>query len=183
MRRMKSLLLVSIVLFGCSDSKKTADAPPQGTSCATYCSTIMANCTGTNQQYSDMQTCTSTCEKFDAGTVGAMSGNNKECRVTHAGLAMTAPSPHCLHAGPGGGGACGMNCEGFCTIVTKTCATQYPDMPGCMTTCAMFNTTPDYNSMQTGGNTFACRLYHATAATVTPTVHCPHTLMTSATCQ
>jgi len=181
---MKSLLVIALLAFGCSDSKKTADAASDTAhSCAQYCTSIMSACTGTNQQYDSMQTCTSTCEKFPLGMPGAMSDNSKECRFTHAGLAATAPSPHCLHAGPGGGGACGMNCEGFCSIVTATCPTQYPDMAGCMTTCAGFATTPDYNSMQTGGNTFACRLYHATAATVNAALHCPHTQMTSATCQ
>jgi hypothetical protein len=42
---------------------------------------------------------------------------------------------------------------------------------------------PAYNSMQTGGNTFACRLYHATAASASPDPHCKHTAATSDTCK
>jgi hypothetical protein len=46
----------------------------------------------------------------------------------------------------------------------------------------MFATDPASTSAVTSGNSLSCRIYHATAASVDPGTHCPHTAMTSATC-
>jgi len=147
--------------------------------CANYCTAITANCTGTNQQFSGMNECMSSCMHYPVGVAADTSGNTLGCRTYHAGAAMTGPDVHCRHAGPGGDGVCGANCESFCALVLGECTgalMQYGgDMGTCMTACAGFATTPAYNSSQTSGNTFACRLYHATAASVNPTTHCPHT--------
>jgi len=94
---------------------------------------------------------------------------------------------HCRHAGPGGDGACGGNCESFCTLVLGSCTggnAQYNgDMNTCMTACAGYATTPAYNSGVTMSNSYACRLYHATAASMNPAVHCAHTAAVSSQCQ
>jgi hypothetical protein len=99
--------------------------------------------------------------------------------------AMTAADMHCRHAGPGGNGACGADCEGFCTLVLDSCTdanVQFSgDMNTCMTACAGYATTPVYSSSVTMGNSFACRLYHATVASGNPE-HCKHTAATSAAC-
>jgi hypothetical protein len=53
-----------------------------------------------------------------------------------------------------------------------------------MLDCGMFSTTPTYNASITSGNSFACRMYHLTAAAgVDPVFHCPHIQLASATCQ
>jgi hypothetical protein len=52
-----------------------------------------------------------------------------------------------------------------------------------MTTCAGFATTPAYSDAVKSGNSLSCRIYHATAASLAPAVHCPHTAAVSATCQ
>ena len=51
-----------------------------------------------------------------------------------------------------------------------------------MTACAAFPTTPAYNAGVTGGDSFACRLYHLTAASGDPVTHCPHIKPTGGPC-
>jgi hypothetical protein len=147
----------------------------------------MSSCTATLAQYSSMADCMATCTQFPVGTAADMANNTLGCRTYHAGAAAGAPAVHCRHAGPGGNGACGADCEGFCTIVLGECTganQQYGgSMATCMTSCAGYATTPPYSSSVTGGNSFACRLYHATAAASTPNVHCPHTAAASGPCQ
>ncbi len=167
-------------LAACDDDDGgTPDAPGVALTCANYCTQITSNCTAGNQQYGTMAECMSTCTHFPLGTAADMGGNTLGCRIYHAGAAMTGPDVHCRHAGPGGDGACGANCLGFCTLVLGTCtgaSAQFNgDMNTCMTACGGFATTPPYDSSKTGGNTFACRLYHATAASANPVTHCPHT--------
>ncbi len=99
---------------------------------------------------------------------------------------MGDPVTHCPHAGPAGEGVCGAECESFCTLAAGLCTganKQWPDMASCMTDCATFPTTPQYNASVTSGNSYACRLYHLTAASITPSVHCPHIQKMSAVCQ
>jgi hypothetical protein len=171
------------------DAPKEIDAPPAAMlTCDSYCTRIMQNCTGTNQQYGSMADCTASCARYPLGALADTGGNTLGCRLYHAGAAMTGPDLHCRHAGPGGDTACGANCLGFCTLVLGSCTTpqtqQYGgDMATCMTACDAFPKTPAYNSMQTGGDTFACRLYHATVAASLPANHCAHTGAASDTCK
>ncbi len=151
----------------------------------------MTTCTGSNAQFTSQASCEGTCSAWMAGTAGATSGNTLACRGYHLGVAATgtaAAATHCPHAGPGGGGACGANCEGFCTVAQAKCAGQFADNTACMTACSGFtNATAMYTSMGNGsGNTFACRLYHLTVAatdTASATTHCPHIPATSPPCQ
>jgi len=193
---MRSFLICALSLAAftaCSDdSTKTPDAPMGGgdLTCANYCGKIMANCTAANAQFDDMDKCLQSCAKYPMGAVADTSGNTLGCRLYHAGNAATTPDVHCRHAGPGGDGVCGMNCDGFCGLVQAVCSAQatppYANMAACTTACAGFATTPAYSSTVTNGNSLACRLYHATNASksaMTAMMHCPHTAMASATCQ
>jgi hypothetical protein len=137
------------------------------------------------------------------------SGNTLGCRFTHAGLAASAGVvPHCWHAGPYGYGACGTECEGFCTLATGWCspdggfdggAPPYASLDMCKTACAGFVKIDDadgganfvdggYSAAgPTGGNTLDCREYHLGAAlhghgATDQQFHCPHVAATSATC-
>jgi hypothetical protein len=175
------------VIDAAIDAADEIDAPGAPT-CADYCTTITANCSAANLMYGTAAECMATCALFDPAAT--MTGNTLGCRVYHAGNAagsMQNANTHCRHAGPGGDGVCGANCAGFCTIVMGACAGQnplpYADMAACMTACGNYATTPVYSATVTGGNSFACRLYHATAASANPGLHCPHTAMVSATCQ
>ena len=178
--------IVPIALAGlaaCGDDDGGGDEQ----SCESYCTSIMANCTGANQQYGGMADCVTTCSNFPVGAAADTSGNTLGCRTYHADAAMAGPDVHCRHAGPGGNNACGADCLGFCSLVLSECTganAQYGgDMGQCMTACGAFATTPAYSSSTTSGNSVACRLYHATAASLNPGTHCAHTAATSATCQ
>jgi hypothetical protein len=147
------------------------------------CTTIQAACTGTNAQYASMDTCVASCAHFPAGASGAMSGNSLACREYHAMAAQTDPTTHCVHAGPSGGGVCGMPCDGFCSLVVAECPAQYASATDCMTTCGGYIATPSYNATVTTGNSLSCRIFHATEAAMDPATHCSHTAMASPVCQ
>jgi len=176
------ILAISIVsLAACGDDGGGGmDGPPAAElTCASYCSSITANCTTTNSQFTGMTDCMASCTHYPLGALSDMAGNTLGCRIYHAGAAASGPDVHCRHAGPGGNTACGADCLGFCTLVLGSCTganVQFGgDMATCMTTCAGYATTPAYSSTVTNGNSFACRLYHATQAAVNPTTHCGHT--------
>jgi hypothetical protein len=147
-----------------------------GADCAKYCTDIMANCADMNAQYSSSEACMATCKTFPAGTAADTSGNTAGCRTYHAGAAKMDPPLHCPHAGPSGDGACGMDCEGFCSVVVATCPTEYKDAASCATACAGIKNDVDYSAAVTSGDSLSCRLYHATVATTDPATHCPHTV-------
>lgn len=126
MKNQKHLLsaVVVVALAGCGSSNPAPDTGTNpgtdgggvdsgaGTSdCGTYCSSIMAICTGDNAQYASAADCMAQCTELSwpAGTAGATSGNTLACRTYHAGAArdMMMPAVHCPHAGPTGGGVCG----------------------------------------------------------------------------
>ncbi len=156
-----------------------------GPTCTSYCNVIETNCTGTNDQYVSTAACLESCSPIPDGTAADTGGNTVGCRTYHAGAAMADPATHCPHAGPGGAGACGGNCEGFCTIALGVCtgANQvYATLNQCLTECAMFPTAPAYNTSTTSGNSFACRMYHLTAASLDPVGHCPHIPLGSPVC-
>jgi hypothetical protein len=195
MPRMRTLLL-TFALVACGDSGNTAidAAPPVTQDCATYCTEILANCTGTNLQFADMAHCTAACGSFAMGMAADKSGNTLGCRIYHAGEpAKMDPVTHCPHAGPGGDktsvvappGTCGDACTSFCTLEIKACGVtgdagglgQYASQADCTAKCALFpNPTKLYSPMSVG-DSLACRLYHATNAAIAgnATVHCVHT--------
>lgn len=155
--------------------------------CETYCIDIMANCIGENAQYTNTETCVETCKALPQdGMASATTGNSIQCRTYHAGSpAKMDPAMHCTHAGPGGAGACGMDCEGFCAIAIGTCNTQWPTMAACMdmaTGCPAFkDDMMKYDAKDTAGDTFDCRLYHLTVATTDAATHCAHTVFATKT--
>lgn len=198
---MRNLLFAIVMLAACGDDKGKADidapvaadaaidapvmidAPPGTPSCAAYCTAIMANCTAGVQQYANATDCMNSCMNFPVGTGADTTTNTLGCRQYHAGLAQAAPNTHCVHAGPAGDGACGALCEGFCSIALARCPTQAPNANQCANACAGYATTgTPYNQSIQSGNTRECRLYHVTAASTSPNVHCPHIGQVSVTC-
>lgn len=213
MPAMRKLLLLLLVLVGCSDDK-TNNTPPVDAAvdaapltCANYCSTITSACTGALAQYGGttaqdaMDHCSGTCATFMKSD--AQSGDTFGCHMQHAmnATAAGAATTHCPHAGPGGDaigspGICGDPCTNFCTIVMGVCTggnAAYTSMGDCMTSCGMFSTataytvnTSNFPSTPPTGDNLACRLYHATNAAVSPTaatMHCAHTKPVSAVCK
>lgn len=160
-----------------TDAGPTDDAPPAGPTCAAYCTTIMANCTGTNAQYGDMDACLANCDAFPAGGAIDTSGNTLGCRLYHATNAATAAALHCGHAGPSGGAVCGTTCEGYCALALANCTGAdeiYADATACATACAAITDDVDYTTAATSGDSLACRIYHLTVAASMPGTHCPH---------
>jgi hypothetical protein len=183
-----------VLLAACGGNDETAspdaevgdiDAADQVPTCADYCTTIEAACAAPRDQWSNEATCLGACAAWSVGTIDDMSGNTLGCRNYHAGAAEGDPATHCVHAGPGGAGACGTNCEGFCTLALDACTganEQWATMGECMTECAGYDTAEAYDITDTGGDSFACRLYHLTAAVGDPDTHCAHIVDASATC-
>jgi hypothetical protein len=170
---MRTLLILSLVLFGCSDDKTNntppadaavpADAAAAAPDVAKYCTDITAHCTGANAQYPSMDQCVATAKGFPVGTSNDQVGNTLGCRAYHAGApSMTLPTTHCIHAGPNGdqvnaAGTCGDACASFCALEIKFCGSisapianvtdttnAYQDLAGCMQKCGTFNKTNLY---------------------------------------
>ncbi|MCB9574072.1 MAG: hypothetical protein H6709_18470 [Kofleriaceae bacterium] len=181
------LQAVVIVLLGLGcgggDDGGTADAG--GTTCDQYCDRLQASCTGATSQFTSRDQCMATCATYPQGTTGATSGNSLECRYYHAGAALGDPATHCPHAGPGGAGVCGANCDGYCQLVMATCTgpqQQYSSDIDCLTQCATITDDEPFDSGDVDGDTLACRLYHASVATQDPVTHCPHVVPASPVC-
>jgi hypothetical protein len=179
---MTRALVFLVLVAACSG----AGTPPDGGvpdagppfSCDAYCDAISAACTGPNAQYSTRQRCLNACAAFPMGTAGDTSGNTLGCRLSHAQRAGADAGAECEAAGPGGGGVCGSNCDGFCQLVLKYCTgmnTVYPDSSSCESVCMSFGTSAVYSVTDTSIQTrtqVACLLYHAQEATTVPMDHC-----------
>ncbi len=171
---------------GMTTSEPTTGEPTTGGGtnfCESYCDSIGANCSGTHTQYGSLATCMASCAGFLPGTPADTGGNTLGCRTYHAGAAKDMPEVHCTHAGPGGNGACGANCDGFCTLAAHACPEAWADETACQTACATFAPEESYDATDVAGDTFACRLYHLTAAALDPVTHCAHIKGDSAPCQ
>ena len=195
------------------DSGMAQETGPVGdggaVNCTAYCAAVMGTCTGFYKQYLDTPECMTACALLPPGKFGDTSGNTVGCRTTHAGLAATGGlNPHCWHAGPFGYGACGNECEGFCTLATSFCSPDggfdggpaaYASVGDCMTSCAGYRKIDDpdgggtgalgvdggYNAAgPTSGNTLDCREWHLDNALDMPgsnagqNLHCNHVGMT-----
>jgi hypothetical protein len=164
-----------------TDSGSAGDTGMTGAlSCATYCTSLMATCTGANQQFTGMDQCLNSCKAYPVGTAADQSGNTLGCRTYHAANAKGDPATHCPHAGPGGAGSCGEDCDGFCQIAMMYCtaanmAAVYSSLEQCKATCATFPDTVKFNVTDTTLQTkkaVACLLYHVQEASAAPPDHC-----------
>jgi hypothetical protein len=149
--------------------------------CERYCDTIATACTEDFEQYASPMACRALCALLDPGEPGDFSGNTVECRLARAQLARATGEqpPYCHTAGPGGGGVCGTDCEGFCTIMAQKC-TLMGSFEECLPLCsAVPNLTDEDDSLTyataiQNGDSVQCRLYHVTAATLDSRIHCSH---------
>jgi hypothetical protein len=146
-----------------------ADEP----SCEAYCGQLGDNCTGDLAVYASPAICMAACAGFPVGDIADVSGNTLGCRQYHSGAAAGDPATHCPHAGPGGAGYCGADCESFCALAAAHCPGAYEDEPTCMTACADYASTPPFNANVKTGDTVECRLYHVSVAAVDD-MHCGH---------
>lgn len=146
---------------------------PAELDCETYCATVMQNCTGDHAVYASNDICLGVCGKLPVGASTDTTGNTLGCRTYHAGAAEMDPATHCPHAGPGGAGFCGENCESYCTLVLATCADEFASEDECLDACAKYPTQEPFDVYDTTGDTIQCRLYHVSVAT-TDASHCAH---------
>lgn len=164
--------------------RAVVDAGASGStaSCARYCSIVNGSCTGPDQQYASDAACLAVCGALPwGGATDGVSGNTVQCRLMRAELAGTTgePSDYCYAAGPGGGGVCGSNCEGYCALMTATCS-ELGSLRECLDACAAVPDLSKGPSMRPAamtiqsGNTLQCRLFHVSAATLDPSGHCAH---------
>jgi hypothetical protein len=167
--------------------------------CSNYCMAIMANCTGTNQQYSDMANCMKICSYMPAGTPTDRTVDSVGCRTNSANDAKTDPSK-CWFAGPLSDGACGNDCNTFCNVATQYCGASvgYQSFDDCNSICSQYQrvippaTDGQYSAMYTPGtmpetqDTLECRAYYlfieALASTTAQTMDCPYAANMSAKC-
>jgi hypothetical protein len=183
---METRLKISmVVLFaavgagaGCGSSTSSAN-PDSGTSaltCAAYCTAIQANCVDPNIQYSTKDNCMNSCMAMPVGTAADTSGNTLGCRIYHAGAAKADPVTHCVHAGPGGAGVCGANCDGYCQIAMKFCtgaSKVYDTLADCQTVCATAQTDAKFTVLpEPEGPQVACLLYHVQEGSTVALDHC-----------
>jgi hypothetical protein len=143
-------------------------------SCEKMCADVMKNCTGDQQVYITEDVCLAVCAEFPLGRVSDTSGNTVGCRTYHAGASKDQPEVHCPHAGPGGDGYCGENCDGYCTLALATCPDEFTDEADCQDACAAFPKHAPFSINQSTGDTIECRLYHVSVATTDADTHCPH---------
>jgi hypothetical protein len=167
---------------------------PLTLSCASYCATIMRNCTGANAEYLSPDICLSMCPALELNTtIGDTMDDTLGCRLFHARAAALTPNVSCRFAGPLGGGHCGDDpCLSFCTLDVGYCVSPRPvpyegGIPECRADC----TTYPYVTVGAGDtttedtNTLNCRLWHLETAFTDPQsglFHCAHTDLASATC-
>lgn len=182
MRYALSAAIVALVACG----GDTGD--PKVGECQDYCELVLRNCMGPLSQYGDVSACQASCEAMELGDPDRPTGNTIACRTFAAAAAELDPEGAgvCPGAGPGGYGTCGSPCESFCALAGEICTgdlAAYASDAECMSACAGFASAgiPFAFSIQTG-DTFECRLYHLTAASAAPEVHCGHIAVNSSTC-
>ena len=154
------------------------------TLCETYCDTVGANCTDTNEQYESRAVCLRACSRLEDGQPGDDIGNTVQCRLHYAESAASAgeAAGNCSVAGPGGAqldnpNICGTYCDGLCTLALDTCKGanfRFTSLSECKAACEALPDLGNYNDSIIEGNSVQCRLYHVSAAQIDPIIHCPH---------
>ncbi len=157
------------------DAGSGGDAGP-GNNCATYCSLIEQNCTGTSAEYISDAVCQSMCSTFEPGTAGDMTQDTLACRISHAQQAATDPLTHCQKAGPLSPEGCADPCHSFCVLAFGLCnpTMLFPYDGGtksCETACAGYHYELSTDGgagvgdiLFLSGDTLNCRLYHLESA-------------------
>ena len=156
---------------------------PTDPTCADYCATVTAACTGDNAQYASEAACMTYCTtqgKLPLGALADTDGNTVGCRIYHATVAAQPgnAAAHCPHAGPTGGNVCGTWCTNYCHLATSNCTggnAIYDNEDKCLEACVSLDANGAPGDAD--GDSLQCRIYHlgvaGTDATAAAT-HCPH---------
>jgi hypothetical protein len=151
--------------------------------CWEYCDQLDTYCTGNSRVYSQREACEATCELMDpGGDIGDSTVNSLSCRLDRLGAGIE--SQECPLVGPGGGGACGTNCQALCALRSQVCrnvpSEQDPaDVAKCESDCLGLYDRGDMDALEAdlSGDTVQCRLAYASLAAISPELaleHCPH---------
>ena len=145
----------------------------------------MENC-AEHPQYADEETCLAVCHALPEGTPGDSDTNTVHCRLGEAKKAAGGePEFYCPFAGPGGGGGCGEDCDGYCTLMMSLCTAEntgglyyFQSVGVCKQQCKDLpvDSTPYDPELHSAGPHFQCRLFHACSAVADPDYHCGHAL-------
>ena len=144
----------------CADK---ADNPP---TCDVYCRLVQVSCEDKETedgpelqaQYESEPQCRAVCEALQAQAEG---DNTVSCRRTHAYNALAfGAGTHCRHAGPGGAGVCGSNCESYCGLLEQGCADDFAGAEECIDECETLEgaEVPFSVSSVEAGDNFGCRM-------------------------
>jgi hypothetical protein len=153
-----------------------AATPPN---CEDYCKLTQTACVAGNRVYDDNEQCLSVCQKGFAKPAGVEKEkpdsalDTLQCRRWHAYFALTTdPVVHCGHAGPGGDGHCGKQCEVFCGLLKAGCKKRFDteyganaDTAECVKDCGDLAGFKDSYSLEAEAvrtNTYQCRLHQVT---------------------
>ncbi|MET0386541.1 MAG: hypothetical protein ABW321_11310 [Polyangiales bacterium] len=157
------------------------DLPPNTpVRCEDYCKLVMVACVDF-PVYASATECMNVCERglltevdrtgLPKNTVDS-SENTVTCRRWHAYFSLGTPEEHCSHAGPGGGGHCGIEpCDVYCSLLQRGCRDRFTSVYGddaamCSAECRDKLTggqrEQPYNidAEETRTNTYQCRLHN-----------------------
>ena len=174
--RAVALVLIAWTLGSCIDPPQLRGCAefPAGTEgcpppCEVYCGLLVDACPdqipASDAPALDVCVafCNETLSRAVEGTVGALSGNTLDCRMTHARLAAGDPAGHCRAAGPEGGETCvDDTCATYCAQARAHCDDLYPSDRACLDTCEAFPKGAPGTWDQ--GNSLACRTWYARLA-------------------
>jgi hypothetical protein len=158
------------------DPSLEPDAATASPACTEYCNTVMANCTDANAQYVSLPVCLADCSHFPLEGPDKNFGNSVQCRQYEATLAGTSgePDDSCSAAGPDGDPVCGSACDSYCGLIMPICPTAFGSSAECLHDCKSMVDLGSYNTSDQRGDTLQCRIFHVSAATQSPSSHCPH---------
>jgi hypothetical protein len=169
-------------LAGCATivgiEEHTFDAPSPA--CVEYCNKVEEACKGTHSQYSTRAACLGTCAKLPPGEDLEPEPNTVACRKKEAQRAIDTKEPqaHCPAAGPVGAPTCGSPCDSWCTLLQKTCPTEYSKLPNCQQACSTLKDRETFNlDVDHDGDTIQCRVEHvanASSSASAAATHCGH---------
>lgn len=124
--------------------------------CGDYCLSIAGACSGAAQQYFGLTGCVAMCGVFTAD--GGLA-----CRAAHLALAQGDASAECPRAGPYAAGACGAECDAFCSLYEAQCG-AFTDAGSCASACTAITRAQKPFLRVTSGDTLECREYHLVTA-------------------
>lgn len=152
--------------------KSTACADPGDgePDCDDFCTLETTACTGANAVYESKAQCMAVCALLDKGKNSDTTQDTVGCRKYHSYNSISGPASHCPHTAPTGDGHCGSSCPAYCTLLEKTCPTEftttYTDKPTCESECAKIPGALDdkYFAQQTVNDTMRCRVTNVARA-------------------